>query len=300
MKWIVYCTTCLVNGKVYIGVHKTDNPDAFDGYIGCGIEIGYSLKNPKTAFQYALKKYGYNNFKRSVLYVFENEEDAYNKEAEIVTLGFVKRKDNYNSIPGGLHSGCIKKWIYEYDLNGNFKAEYYGVKAHSEEIGCNPMTLTMACEQKRSFRNSYWAYEKVEKLDLTDYRLNLFSTIYQFTLDGELVGEWDTVNDICKAFNATQSNIYAALNKKTSAKGFYFLKDKDKIFDILKSKEVYNNLPKLKCGDKRKIAQYDLNGNLIKIYDSVKECRKEFSKCIDCAKGIRKQTKGFTFKYVAS
>ena len=300
MKWIVYCTTCLVNGKVYIGVHKTQDPDVFDGYLGCGIEIGYSLKNPKTAFQYALKKYGYNNFKRTVLYVFDTEEDAYNKEAEIVTIDFVKRRDTYNSILGGLHSGCIGKWIYEYDINGKFKAEYWGVKAHAEEIGCDPMSLTMACEQKRSFRNSYWSYEKVEQLNLTDYKLNLFSTIYQFTLDGELVGEWENVNEICKAFNATQANIYSALNKKSSAKGFYFLKDKDKIYDILKSKEVYNTLPKLKCGEKRKIAQYDLDGNLIKVYDSIKECRKEFSKCIDCAKGIRKQTKGFTFKYVTS
>ena len=68
-----------------------------------------------------------------------------------------------------------------------------------------------------------------------------------------------------KAFDTTRSNVYAALNKKTQAKGYYFLKDKNKMIDILKSKEVYNNLPKLKCGEKRQIAQYDLDGNLIKV-----------------------------------
>lgn len=35
-KWIVYCTTCIVNNKIYIGVHKTKTPDVFDGYIGGG------------------------------------------------------------------------------------------------------------------------------------------------------------------------------------------------------------------------------------------------------------------------
>ena len=36
IKYIVYITINLCNGKLYIGVHKT-NPDVFDGYIGNGI-----------------------------------------------------------------------------------------------------------------------------------------------------------------------------------------------------------------------------------------------------------------------
>lgn len=32
MKFIVYKTTCLVNGKIYIGVHQTEDPNIFDGY----------------------------------------------------------------------------------------------------------------------------------------------------------------------------------------------------------------------------------------------------------------------------
>lgn len=34
LKWIVYCTTCTINNKIYIGVHKTVNPEVFDGYLG--------------------------------------------------------------------------------------------------------------------------------------------------------------------------------------------------------------------------------------------------------------------------
>ena len=36
LKYIVYITINLCNGKFYIGVHET-NPDIFDGYIGNGI-----------------------------------------------------------------------------------------------------------------------------------------------------------------------------------------------------------------------------------------------------------------------
>ena len=79
MKYIVYQTVNKVNGKLYIGVHKTENPDVFDGYIGNGIKIGYQLKNPKTAYQYALKKYGYDNFIRTTLYIFNSAEEAFAK-----------------------------------------------------------------------------------------------------------------------------------------------------------------------------------------------------------------------------
>ena len=38
LKYIVYCTTCTANNKIYVGVHRT-NPDVFDGYIGNGVFI---------------------------------------------------------------------------------------------------------------------------------------------------------------------------------------------------------------------------------------------------------------------
>lgn len=49
VKYIVYQTTCLVNNKIYIGVHKTHTPDKFDGYLGCDVNINFpiTLKNPK-------------------------------------------------------------------------------------------------------------------------------------------------------------------------------------------------------------------------------------------------------------
>lgn len=123
MKYIVYCTTCLVNGKIYIGVHKTENPDVFDGYYGNGVMKGSVLRNPKTLFQRAIKKYGHSNFKRAVLYIFDTSEEAYNKEAELVTPDFIKRKDNYNMVPGGGggYGGLMRHTkFYRYKLTGEF------------------------------------------------------------------------------------------------------------------------------------------------------------------------------------
>ena len=52
-KYIVYQTINKINNKIYIGVHCTNNPDGFDGYIGCGVRITQpcTYMNPKTPFQ---------------------------------------------------------------------------------------------------------------------------------------------------------------------------------------------------------------------------------------------------------
>ena len=52
MKYIVYQTINVINNKIYIGVHKTKNPDIFDGYVGCGCSIyePNMYNNPKTPF----------------------------------------------------------------------------------------------------------------------------------------------------------------------------------------------------------------------------------------------------------
>lgn len=88
MHYTVYRTVNLVNGKVYVGVHATENPD--DAYLGSG-----------SVLKAAVLKYGRASFKKEVLFVFDNPEDMAAKEAELVTLEFVSREDTYNRAPGG-------------------------------------------------------------------------------------------------------------------------------------------------------------------------------------------------------
>jgi group I intron endonuclease len=90
---IIYQTTNLVNNKIYIGVHSTNDLD--DGYLGSG----NAIKN-------AVKKHGKENFSREVLYFFDTRQQAEDKEAELVTESFIARQDNYNIKTGGA-SGCL-------------------------------------------------------------------------------------------------------------------------------------------------------------------------------------------------
>jgi group I intron endonuclease len=88
MKNFLYKITNLINQKVYVGVHSTDNIN--DGYMGSGKQI-----------QAAIKKYGILNFKKEILEYFDTEDQMYLKEAQVVDINFVNDRTTYNMTLGG-------------------------------------------------------------------------------------------------------------------------------------------------------------------------------------------------------
>ena len=100
-KYIVYCTTSVVNKKINIGVHQTNRPYEFDGYLGTGVYISRTstYEHSKCPFQFAVKTYGVNKFIRTTIKVCDTEEDALFLESELVNEEFLKRTDVYNIMP---------------------------------------------------------------------------------------------------------------------------------------------------------------------------------------------------------
>lgn len=86
--YTIYKTINKINGKFYIGCHQTF--DINDEYFGSGLY----LKN-------AIKKYGIENFDKKIIAIFNNPEDMFKMESEIVNEDFVKRNDTYNIKEGG-------------------------------------------------------------------------------------------------------------------------------------------------------------------------------------------------------
>lgn len=89
MYYLIYKITNLINGKVYVGSHKTTNIN--DSYMGSG---KYLLS--------AQNKYGIENFKKDILYVFDNPSEMYQKEAEMVNEIFLIEANTYNLKKGGM------------------------------------------------------------------------------------------------------------------------------------------------------------------------------------------------------
>lgn len=87
MFYTIYKITNILDGKYYIGKHKTK--DLNDEYFGSGKLI-----------KRAIKKHGIENFTKEILYIFQTEEEMNTKEKELVTLNEM----SYNLCPGG-HGG---------------------------------------------------------------------------------------------------------------------------------------------------------------------------------------------------
>lgn len=100
--YTVYKTTNLINNKVYIGRHSTNNLN--DGYIGSGVE-----------FTKAVKEFGRKNFKHEILFVFDNWKEMVDKETELLTEEFVDSDETYNSTRQGkglvTHTEEVRKII---------------------------------------------------------------------------------------------------------------------------------------------------------------------------------------------
>jgi hypothetical protein len=88
MHYYLYEIKNLINGKIYVGVHKTNNLD--DGYMGSGKLI-----------KRAIEKHGSENFTKTILETFDTLEEMFAREREVVDKQFLARDDVYNLRRGG-------------------------------------------------------------------------------------------------------------------------------------------------------------------------------------------------------
>lgn len=118
--------------------------------------------------------------------------------------------------------------------------------------------------------------------------------IYQYDLQGNYVGEFDSAKNAAKILNLSEKRLCKSRNTRfglVEVGGFYWSHIKSEHLDIID----------FKGSQGRKVYQYDLQGNLVQIYNSVLEIypedinlrRRVYSNlCGDC-----KQYKGYIYRY---
>lgn len=357
MKWIVYQTINTVNNKIYVGVHKTENPDVFDGYIGCGVIVTNpsSYMRKQTPFHCAVAKYGPSKFIRTILKIFDSGKEAYKLEEEIVNADFIKREDTYNARVGG-EGGKMLRTVYQFDLNGVLIKEWNTMQDIADFYFTSHTAVMHAIHLKHGYQNYFWSLEPTINIDeYTNYVSgtviykydgttgkfvdsynsmtiaaqengiliqqiqsavkggyladgNYYSKelheiykgdtkisiknkpLYVYTLDGEFVKELNGSTEICEFLEAKFINaVTAAMRQHRPYKNYQL------------SLEKVESMPAVinKRNEKKKIARYDLAGNLLETYPSITSAVNAYGTGVQrVLKGQQKHCHNFIFKYI--
>lgn len=228
-KYIVYETTNLINNKIYVGLHKTENPDIFDKYLGNGVisTQPYTYMYAKTAFQYAVKKYGPQNFRRKTLAVFDTIEEASNLEEQIVNEKFLERNDVYNMVLGGLGGYFISNRIkvYQYDEKGNYINEYESFADAALQLNCDYTLISYAVRKKAKAKNYFWSTDKMDKIDISLYNLGLNHSVkvYFYSIKGNYLGGFKSQASCERKTGISPSSIKNACILGVPVKNKYYI-----------------------------------------------------------------------------
>ncbi len=291
MKYIVYLTTNTVNNKIYIGVHKTETPYKFDGYLGNGVKINdkYTYRNCKTPFETAVNKYGPSKFIRTTIQEFDTLKEALALEAELVDEKFIRRKDTYNITLGGGMPPVKVKIIYQYTVEGVFIKKWDSITEASLFYKCSSSTIGKAVLDRTPSLGYLWSENEI--IDLEQFHLDENKvTTYLYDVNGEYLKTFKSITDTANYLRTTTPILTNVIKGKYCYNKQYYISEiKYDKFPILKP-ESHKGQP---------VYQYDMEGNFLKKWDTVADAQKEYGMSLNVHKAIRLGTssKGFQWSW---
>lgn len=224
-KFIVYKYTS-PSGGVYIG-QTSKNIEERARELGKGYTIiskkdGHYLQ---PALAKAIIKYGFDNFKKEVLYENLTSQEADEKEIELIAK-YRKYGECYNVADGGKAvNGVNYTKIKQYELDGTYIREWDSIEDACYFLGDIKYSSNISaccCYRKHRAYGYIWRYandtSKVEPLK--PYR----EKICQFTKYGKYIATYKTLVDAYKKTNIKTSCIGNVLNGWSKTAGGYIWK----------------------------------------------------------------------------
>lgn len=203
---IIYKIVNRINGKFYVGKHTTKNP--YDDYMGSGKLI-----------REAIKKHGKENFVKIILYCLATEDEAYRKEAEIITEEFVSRNDTYNLIVGGLGFGQGKNNPF-YGKQRPYSTRQKIGKVHKGKIVSDETKQKLSVAHKGLNHSNETRLKMSESLKGSNNpRAKI---ILKIDLDGNIVSEYGYMKDCYIENKINYVTLCKYIKLQKPYKGYYY------------------------------------------------------------------------------
>lgn len=285
-------------GIFMIGIYKFTSKTTGKSYIGQSVHLearyqqhlsNIKNSNNQSKWYQALREQGIDNFEYSILEECKPEEL---NEKEIYWISYFDSFNNgYNSTPGGQSSIIDPQIIYDAWDEGLSPLEI----ANKLNIGTTTVYYTLITYKNynkheakvRGGRKAHLTAKENNSIDNSD------NTIYQYDLNGNYIQSWPSCKEIQRQLNFNAGYIGKCVSgKRKSAYNYLWTNYKqDKIDSYLS-----------KIGKPVQVGQYDLNGNLIQIFPTIKEASQithtDASLISKVCKGTRKSASGYLWKYI--
>lgn len=200
-----------------------------------------------------------------------------------ICKGFYWSENKVTKLDVSDHKHALTKPIYIYDVDGTYVTEFPSISAYCKKYDLKISSVQHALNKGTK---SHGYYVSLEKFDtFVPQKKQQFRTkmLFKYDLQGKFIEEL-TYEEIHKIYGSDIRKLTQAISHKYQFDGFLWSRTKEDKLSPPKEK-------------KKRIYQYDLQGNLIKIWDSYRKCNKEFSQLREVLNGVRTHFKGFVFKY---
>lgn len=176
------------------------------------------------------------------------------------------------------------------------KKTTYEKEKHHIDVLKNTFTLVNTVQEAYSMRN-YVPSQRQRKILSERLRgkraYDNTKPINQYSLEGVLIKKWGSFKELCDCYNRGRNYFYFRGNYKCFSD-----------FVLIKNDEEYKNICESCNGkytkQKKKVFQYDLNGNLVRVWNSGREAEKYYNvgkgNVSQAVSGAIKTLKGFIWK----
>jgi hypothetical protein len=116
--------------------------------------------------------------------------------------------------------------VYQYDLNGNFIAEFTTVRLAAKDLGLSHSNIARCCNGISKHAGGYiFRYQKNEVIDKVLNPNAVQKKVIEIDCDGETIGEWSSIMECSRSTgidNSHISRICNGINKSHKKRRFRF------------------------------------------------------------------------------